>query len=60
MMSPKSLSLINHLKHISGINYGHGSAVNNTKMAMNRTLNNFNRGITGNNSIDGAVKETTF
>lgn len=50
MMSPKSIAFISHLRHISAINFGqHAVAVSsvpsgNSKMALNRTMNNFARG----------------
>ena len=47
MMSPKSLAFVSHLKHISNINFGQG-----TKLALNRTMNNFNRQAIRQGSID--------
>ena len=48
MMSPKSLNFIAHLKQLSNINFGHSSnSVANSKMALNRTMNNFNRTTNG-------------
>ena len=47
MMSPKSLAFVGHLKHISNINFGQGN-----KIALNRTMNNFNRQAIRQGSID--------
>ena len=52
MMSPKSLTFIGHLKHLSGINYNN---VSNSKSILNKTMNGFGArtpGLQNNGSID--------
>jgi hypothetical protein len=50
MMSPKSLSFINYLKQVSGINFGNNYG--GQKSFMNKTMNNFGaRGPPANSNV---------